>query len=349
MFLKQEINLLKKVCELNGISGQEHYVAGFLKNEYEKLGYETIIDNLGNVFAFKKSNNPNAKKVMIDAHMDEVGLMCINILENGLIMATSVGGVNDETYYANRLALITKNGKMIYGTGDISSCQNEISIKKMKFDFGFKTKKEAEDAGVYVGAMIICLGDLVVLNNGQRLMAKAFDDRYGIALGLETLKYFKNKDLPYDLYVGGSVQEEVGLRGIKTIAHQIKPDLAICLDCSPARELNGDQGALGEGVLIRYLDRSMIANPKLLELQEKACKKAKVKYQYFQSPGGTNAGSLHMENEGGVLTLTHCICARNLHTHSSIIDADDYHAAKKSLFAMLKIIDDKLIARLKQK
>lgn len=345
MFLKSEIKLLENVCNLCGVSGQEHYVAAFLKKEYEKLGFELLYDNLGSIYAYKKSKVSNPKKVLIDAHMDEIGLMCISIDSNGLIKAARVGGVNDETFYGNRVVLVTRDGKKLVGVGNISSSNSSIDVTKMKFDFGFKNEKEAYDAGVYIGAMMVGVGEFVVLNNGQRLLSKAFDDRYGIALGLEILKFFKNKDLPYDLYVGGSVQEEVGLRGAKTISNVIKPDLAICLDCSPARELDGDQGALGQGVLIRYFDRSMIAFPKLLQLQEKACQKAKVKYQYFQSPGGTNAGQVHLYGDG-VLTLTHCICARNLHTPSTIIDADDYHAAKKSLICLLKMLNDKMFAKL---
>lgn len=349
-FTKREINLFKKACELNAISGIENEVARFLKSEYEKLGFEIVTDNLGSVFAHKKSKISNAPKVMIDGHMDEIGLLCVGINKNGTIKAASVGGLYGDTYVAARILLKTKDGKILEGCTDTYIPHNNEEIKepnKFVYDFGFNNDEEAKLAGVYIGAMMVAKGDLVVLNNSQRLMAKAFDDRYGVVLGLEVLQKLKDVDLPFDLYVGGSVQEEVGLRGALTSGSKIKPDFAIVLDCSPARDIGKDQGELGGGVLLRYVDREMIAFPILLDFQEKICQKLKIKSQYFSSPGGTNAGSIHKVNDG-VLTLTHCICARNIHSQSSIIDADDYHAAKKSLIAMLKKIDASQIEKWKK-
>lgn len=348
-FTKNEISLFKKVCELNAISGMENEVARFLKAEYEKLGYEIVYDNLGSIFAFKKSKVKNAPKVMIDGHMDEIGLMCIGINKDGTIKATNIGGLYGDTFVAARVLLKTKDGVFIEGCADtyLPHNENEQEPTKFVYDFGFRNDEEAKNAGVYIGAMMVAKGDLVAMNNNQRLMAKAFDDRYGIVLGLEVLKAVQDIDLPFDLYVGGSTQEEVGLRGAQTIESKIKPDLSIVLDCSPARDIGKDQGQLGGGVLLRYIDGVMIAFPELLDFQERICKKINVKSQYFQSPGGTNAGAIH-KSEGGVLTLTHCICSRNIHSQSSIIDADDYHAAKESLIAMLKEIDRKLIDEFKE-
>ena len=348
-FTKNEISLFKKVCELNAISGMENEVARFLKAEYEKLGYEIVYDNLGSIFAFKKSKVKNAPKVMIDGHMDEIGLMCIGINKDGTIKATNIGGLYGDTFVAARVLLKTKDGVVIEGCADtyLPHNENEQEPTKFVYDFGFRNDEEAKKAGVYIGAMMVAKGDLVAMNNNQRLMAKAFDDRYGIVLGLEVLKAVQDIDLPFDLYVGGSTQEEVGLRGAQTIESKIKPDLSIVLDCSPARDIGKDQGQLGGGVLLRYIDGVMIAFPELLDFQERICKKINVKSQYFQSPGGTNAGAIH-KSEGGVLTLTHCICSRNIHSQSSIIDADDYHAAKESLIAMLKEIDHKLIDEFKE-
>ncbi|MFA5502934.1 MAG: M42 family peptidase [Bacilli bacterium] len=349
-FTKSEINLFKKVCELNAIAGMENEVAKFLKVEYEKLGFEIVTDNLGSIFALKKSNVSNAPRVMLDGHMDEIGLMCVGINKNGTIKGAPVGGLYGDTFVAARMLLKNKDGNILEGCTDTYLPHSNEDIKdagKFVYDFGFKNDEEAKAAGVYIGAMMVAKGDLVTMNNKQRLLAKAFDDRYGIVLGLEVLKQLKDVDLPFDLYVGGSVQEEVGLRGALTSSAKIKPDLAIVLDCSPARDLGKDQGELGGGVLLRYVDREMIAFPELLDFQESVCKKLKIKSQYFSSTGGTNAGAIHKAYDG-VLTLTHCICARNIHSQSSIIDADDYHAAKKSLLAMLKQIDSAHIEKWKK-
>lgn len=349
--------LFKTLTELNGVSGQENEIAHYLKDAYGKLGYPIVTDNLGSIFAFKKSNLKNAPKVMVVGHMDEVGFIVLSIEKNGMLKGHPIGGLNPQTLTAQRVTLKTKSGQYLHGAiGAIpphlltkEESEKPTEIKNILFDFGFKSKQEAEEAGVYIGAMMVVEGAFEEINQGQRLLGKAFDDRYGIILGLEILKELKKTDLAIDLYVGGSVQEEVGARGAITSSNLIKPDMAIVLDCSPSRDSSGDPkefGKLGAGVLIRYIDGSMIAFPELLEFQKQCAEKTHVKYQYFDSTGGTDAGTIH-KNLDGIITLTHCICARSIHTNSIIMDVDDYLAAKKSLKYMLKHIDEDKIVELK--
>ena len=128
----------------------------------------------------------------------------------------------------------------------------------------------------------------------ERLLSKAFDNRR--CFRVEIARHFANVELPYDLYVGATVQE-VGLRGATTISQLIKPDFAIVLDCSPARDSTGDaeqEGQLGGGVLLRYTDRSMLSFKKLIAYQEAVCKKLNLPCQYYSSPGGTDAGAIHI-------------------------------------------------------
>ena len=349
MLTDKQLNNLRTLTQINGVSGQENEVARYLKSEYEKRGLAIVTDNLGSVFALKKSNKANAKKVMVAGHMDEVGFIVIEMLEHGLLKAHNIGGLNTLALTSQRVLLRTKSGSYIQGTIDatpphlLKNTEPKVpEIKELLFDFGFASLDEAKAAGVHVGAMIVVDGPFVVLNGGQRIMSKAFDNRYGLALGLEILDALQNEDLPFDLYVGGTVQEEVGLRGATTAAYKINPDLAIVLDCSPARDSSGDKsqwGQLGGGILLRYVDGSMIAYKPLLDFQQQCAQEAGVKAQFFDSPGGTDAGAIH-KNMSGVLTLTHCICARSIHTNSSIIDVEDYLGAKASLLAMLRKIDD---------
>lgn len=350
---KLEKKYFEEVTQLIAPSGTENEVAYYLKKEFEKLGFEYVKDNLGSIFAVKKSKIENAPKVMIVGHMDEVGFYVGRILENGMIHPTPVGGFNYNSLQAQRLLMINNEGKVLHGAIDTTPPHlmkggEKVSADNLLFDFGFKSKEDALKANVNIGCPIVCEGRLEYTYDEEHIISKAIDDRYGIILGLLTLNEFKDVDLPFDLYVGGSVQEEVGTRGAVTSANLIKPDLAIVLDCSPARDSTGskENGVLGEGVLIRYFDRSMIAFKKLLDLQIKACNEAGVKYQYFDSPGGTDAGQIHISNEG-VLTLTHCICARSIHTSSTVMRIDDFIAAKKALFALLKMINKDLIEELK--
>lgn len=355
---RHQLTLFRTISELNGVSGQENEIAAYLKKNYEDLGYPIITDQLGSIFAYKKSKNPDAKKVMVVAHMDEVGFIVQGILDNGMVRVFPIGGINEQTLLSNRVLLKGRKGYLKGCIGSIpphlltkADQEKPTQIKDMLFDFGMTSKEEAIEKGIYVGAMIVSEGNFEVLNDGKRLLGKAFDDRYGIILGIEILEALKEEELPFDLYVGGSVQEEVGCRGAFTCSYAIHPDLAIVLDCSPAKDASGNKnelGQLGEGVLFRVMDRTMIAYPELIALQQEAVKKAKVKGQFYISPGGTDAGSIHKQFDG-IPTLTHCLVARNIHTCSTILDVEDYLSAKKSLLYFLRHVDMQHVSSLRGK
>ncbi len=355
MITSQELKWFKVLTELNATSGQENQVASFLLNAYQDLGYETMTDHLGSVFAVKKSQTPHAKKVLILGHMDEVGFMVSHLQANGMVQLVPIGGINALTLTAQRMHLTTREGKVFLGVVDttpphlLKDVQQGIpTVESVFVDFGFTSKDDAIKLGVRPGDMVTYVSPFTVLQGGKRILGKAFDNRYSLVMGLTILNKIKNLNLPFDLIVGASVQEEVGLRGATTSSTMIAPDLAIILDCSPARDSSGDtqeQGQLGRGLLIRYIDASMIARPSLLAWQEKMAIEAKVPYQYYSSPGGTDAGAVH-KNLAGVMTLTHCIVARSIHAPTTILDTQDFDASKQTLLMMLKHLNSKTIDQL---
>ncbi len=353
MLTKRELKLLEKVTQIDAIPGLEQELAKFVKGELEKYGFTIVTDNLGSVFGVKKSKVTQAPRIMVAGHLDEVGFSVREITDKGFIRVDARGGINANTMLASRVRLTLDDGTKLMGsvgaTAPHYGVEGNPTIDKLDFDFGFISKEDAVNAGVRVGQMIVADGPFEVLNGGKRLLAKAFDNRYGVFMALEMARYFENVDLPYDLYVGATVQEEVGLRGATTIANVINPDLAIILDCSPARDniSSSEQGQLGEGILIRYLDRSMIAFPELLTFQKKSAEALKVPYQYFHSPGGTDAGAIHL-HAVGVLTLTHCVCARSIHTSASVVDTTDIKNAKKVLIRMLRTLNRDKINKFKE-
>lgn len=354
---KHSLELLETLTQLNGVAGHEKEVRDYLKETFAKLGFETIKDNLGSIFAVKKSKNPNAKKVLVVGHMDEVGFLVVGITGNGMIKAYPVGGLNEQTLLSSRVLLKGDQGYLYGSIGSIpphlmSAADRERPTKldSMLFDFGFKTKEEAEEAGVTIGNFMVIEGKFATLNNGERLLAKAFDDRLGLAVGIEALEAIKDEELDYDLYIGGSVQEEVGCRGAATSSTLIKPDLTFVIDVSPARDSTGNPselGQLGEGVLLRVIDGSMVAFPKLIKFQKEMAKEAGIKVQYFTSPGGTDAGIIH-KNYEGILTLTQCVCARSIHTSSTTLDANDYAACRDLTIYMLKNLTSEKITNLQE-
>jgi glutamyl aminopeptidase len=355
MLNPNEIKLFKILSELNAISGQENQVASYLLSAYKDLGYPTLTDHLGSVFAVKKSGLPNAKKVLILGHMDEIGFMVSHIQGNGMIQIVGIGGINPLTLTSQRMHLTTRDGKVYLGAVDTTpphllkgTSQGIPNVESVYVDFGFDSKETAIQRGIRPGDMVTYAAPFAVLEGGKRILGKAFDNRYSLVMGLSVLKAVKNKALPYDLYVGASVQEEVGLRGATTTTTMIKPDFAIVLDCSPARDSSGDkkeQGQLGGGLLLRYIDASMIARPTLLSYQETMAKKAKVPFQFYSSPGGTDAGAVH-KSLSGVMTLTHCIVARSIHSPSTILDTGDFLSSKKTLLKILNHLDDAVIQKL---
>ena len=345
MLSAHELYLFKTLTELNAVSGNEKQVRDYLKNVYTNLGYELITSDLGVVIAHKKSRKANAPKVYIDGHMDEVGFIVGNLLDDGTVKLIPIGGLSIKDVLDTSYRLTTSTGKEYIGFIKNKDDEN-ITIDDLILEIGFMSKKELLDNDVNFGDMVTFVSDFV--DEGDDLYSgKCIDNRYGIVLGLEVLEYFKDKELPFDLYVGGSLQEEVGLRSAKSIVNLLKPDLVIVLDCSRAKDEPSELGHIGEGLLIRFYDRVMIANKALLDLQINAAKKRNVPYQYFTTLGGTNAGSFHVEGSG-TFTLNHCICAKSIHTPRAYMRGIDYVAARESLLEILENFDEKTLEMLRK-
>lgn len=341
MLSKQQLQWFETLTQLDGVSGHEHQVAAYLRKEYEKLGVDEIIqDNLGSIMAVRKSKNPNAKRVMVLGHMDEVGFLVKEVTKTGVLKIHPVGGWFNQTLLAHRVRVTTRKGDIYPGTiGSIpphmlspEDRAKPIDIPQMLVDVGATDADDIKNMGIQPGDMIVVDGGFEILNGGKRLLAKAFDNRYGCVMGLDLLDALKDQELDYDLYVGASVQEEVGLRGAQTITQLIKPDLAIILDCSPAIDTMDSEalGKLGAGILLRMADGSMIATKDLIYKLQDICVEHDIKHQFYYSPGGTDAGIVHKSNEG-IKTITCCVVARNIHTSGSILDTDDYTAAKEAI------------------
>lgn len=349
MLNKQQLEWFETITQLDGVSGHEHEVAKYLKQEYLKFNIDEVIqDNLGSILAVKKSKKPNAPKVLVLGHMDEVGFLVREVTETGVLKIHPVGGWFSQTLLAHRVRVTTRHQQQYLGTiGSIpphmlspEERMKPMDIPQMLVDVGARNKDEVKSMGIQVGDMIVLQGEFEVLNNGERLLSKAFDNRYGCVMGLDLLSELHDQELDFDLYVGASVQEEVGLRGAQTVSNLVKPDLAIVLDCSPANDALDSKalGKLGAGVLVRVMDGNMIATKDLIYKFVDVCKENDIDHQYYFSPGGTDAGAVHKSGEG-VKTLTCCLCARNIHTSSSILDTHDYLSAKE---ALVKFIDIKI-------
>lgn len=351
------LRTMEELTQLFGISGQESEVRSYLANKYKEYVFEVIYDTLGSVFAVKKSKKENAKTVLLAGHMDEVGFVVRDVTSTGCLSLTAIGGWWNQTLLGQRVLVKNRAGKTFKGViGSIpphllseADRAKPMEIKNMLVDVGAKDKAEAESWGILPGDGIVVEGPFVLMEGGKRLLAKAWDNRYGCIMGLEVLDALKDVDLDVDLVVGATVQEEVGLRGATTAGYLVNPDVAIVFDCSPANDTNGKKdefGQLGSGPLVRFIDANYLPHRGFLNHYIDVLEENKLPYQYYQSMGGTDAGAFHKAFEG-VLTLTMCICARNIHTNSSVIDQDDFLNARTAAIAMVKSLTPERIETLK--
>ncbi len=192
--------------------------------------------------------------------------------------------------------------------------------------------------GIRPGQQIVPVCPFTPMANEKKILAKSWDNRYGVGLAIELLKELQNEAIPNLLYSGATVQEEVGLRGAQTAANLIKPDLFYALDASPANDATGGKdafGHLGKGALLRILDRTMITHKGMKEFILDTAETNNIPYQYFISQGGTDAGRVHLSGNG-VPSAVIGICSRYIHTAASIVHVDDYAAAKELLIKLVK-------------
>lgn len=311
-------DLIRRLTEAYGPSGAEDPVREVIRKEVAPYVDETRVDALGNLIAHKKGNG---KKVMLDGHMDEIGLMVTHIDENGFLRFGTIGGVNPYASLAQRV---------VFGNGTVGVIGNErvdepkdMKMEKLFIDIGASSKKEAE-AKVRVGDSCAFLQPFVDM--GGRVIAKAMDDRIACAIIIETLKGLKTD---HDIYAVFATQEEVGLRGARAAAFGIEPDLGIALDVTPTGDTPKGRNAnvsLGKGAAIKAMDRSLICTPAVKNYMVKVAEEKGIKYQIeVLDMGGTDAGAIQMTKAGipaGVISIP----CRHVHSPCEMVDMGDVQA-----------------------
>ena len=215
----------------------------------------------------------------------------------------------------------------------------------MYIDIGVCNKEEAKEAGIELGNMITPYSEFESLANDKYLTAKAFDNRYGCALAVEVLQQLKDENIDINLYAGATVQEEVGLRGAKVAANLIKPDLAIAVDVGVAYDVPGmtsekNEGKLGGGPLAILMDATSIAHDGLRKHIKDVAEHHNIPVQWATTPGGgTDAGSIHVANEG-IPTITIGVPLRYMHSNVSVLNIDDYTNSVRLITEIVRSLND---------
>ena len=340
---------MKELTQIIGVSGDEKRVSRYLSEQYNGLCDTIVYDNLGSIFAVKKSKKENAPRVMVCAHMDEAGLMITEIQDNGLLSFIKIGPMEEKALYGQKVRIQTRENEII---GVIVADEDTIKntdVKGMRIDIGATNKDEVKAQGIMPGDTAVVDGAYTELGT-KRIMAKSANARQGCALGLALLNALKDVELDFDLYVGASVMEEVGQRGGTTATGMIHPDMGIVLDGGAAGDYQGKEnavGQLGKGVLIRYYDKGMMPNRGLLEELEKVCKEKDIDSQYYYTMALTDSAWVH-KLFSGCPTLTLGVCARNPHTSTAQIDLHDLDCASQALVEIVKGLDPEKIQSFKE-
>lgn len=333
---------LKELCLINGVSGNENAVRNFIINKI-KDKCEYTVDNLGNVIALKKGKIKPDKKLMICAHMDEVGFIITYINDDGTILFDTVGGIDSSVIMGRRVTISKNNIKGVIGSLPVHRLSSEErekapKISDMYIDIGASDKTEAEKY-VKLGDFVYFDSDFIEFGDNM-IKSKAIDDRAGCSIMLELIE----KEHQYDTYYVFNVQEEIGLRGSEVSAYSVNPDIAIVLESTTASDIDGVSGAkrvchLGNGAVVSYMDRSTMYDRDLYNLAFDTAKENNIKIQTKTVvAGGNDSGAIHISGNG-VRTMAVSLPCRYLHSPSCVIKASDYDDALN----LVDILRDKVL------
>ena len=321
--------LIKKLVEAYGPSGFEGQMTELIREEIADLADEISVDAMGNLIALKKGDG-SGLKVMIAAHMDEIGLMITHVTEDGFCRFTNIGGIRSHTLLGSRVQFADGRIGIVY-SDRITDRGKVYGLDKHYIDVGATSR---EDCPVSVGDAVGFVRPF--LAQGKRLSAKSMDDRIGCVVAIEAMKQLK--ETPHDVYFVFSVQEEVGTRGAQAAANALDPDVGIALDVT----LTGDVPesapmsiSLGKGTAIKVKDSGMISHRGLVKVMKQRAEEADIPYQLEVLTGGsTDARSIQIANGGSAAGCISIPC-RYVHSQSETVDADDVENSIKLLVEIL--------------
>jgi len=351
---------LERLSNINGVTGREEAVRELIIKLFEPYVDESYEDKLGNVIAIKKGKK-SKPKIMLAAHMDEIGLMVKNISKEGFLQFAKMGGIDDRILLAQKVVVHTSEGDLVGIIGskpphiqkkeernkivtydklfiDIGA-ENVKKVKKLFIDIGAENVKKVKKMGVKIGDPISFCVKYEKIGN-TIVTGKAFDDRAGCAVMIEALKKLESTDC--NIFAVGTVQEEVGLRGAGTAAFGIDPDFGIALDVTVAGDVPGVNDfdsniKMEKGPALTVSDAGLISHPKVLSLLVDTAKKNNIPYQLETGlPGTTDAARISLTRQG-VPSGTISIPTRYIHSPVGMLNLTD---VKNSIKLVIAAIDE---------
>lgn len=334
-------DMLRELCLLDGISGDEGAVRDYIISRIGDKA-EITVDNLGNVIAFAKGEKAPKNKVMVSAHMDEVGMIVTYINPDGTIKVSPVGGIDPRVVFGRRVK-IGKAG--IFGVVGGKAVHNlsaderkkSVPFDKLVIDIGCDSREETEKL-VALGDSVRFVSEFAEYGDGY-IKCKAIDDRAGCAVMLRLIE----EGVPYDTYFTFVVQEEIGLRGAACAAYTVNPDYAVVLEATTAADIPSASGAdrvceLGKGPVVSFMDRHTMYDKELYKLAFEIAEENSLPCQTkTRVAGGNDAGAIHV-SRGGVKTCAVSLPCRYLHSPSCVIKREDFENA----YTLTKLILDRI-------
>ena len=336
-------DLLKRLSETPGVPGLEDRVRALVVGELKALADDVKVDGLGNVIATKPGNGQG--RVMIAAHMDEIGFMVLHVDDDGFIKINPFGGFDPRVLLAQRVLVHGFGGQTLRGV--LSTASKPIHLLRPDEVKPPRIEEFYVDTGLPGSRVkeLVEIGDMVTLDRtaeelGDRVVGKAMDDRVGVFVMIETLRKLQGSKLEADVVAVATTQEEVGLRGAGTSAFHVEPTVGVALDVTLALDIpgmsRGEQvSQLGGGASIGVANSSVISNPKLVKHFRQIAKDRQILHQVDILPrGGTDAAAIQ-RSRGGVPSITLSVPARYVHTVNEMVDTRDVQAAIDLLAAYL--------------
>ena len=344
-FGTSQLRLLEKLCNVIAVSGDESEVRKIVLQEIEPYADEVKVDALGSVLATRRGRARKRTRVMLDAHMDEVGLIIVDEEGEGIYRFETVGGIDARTLPGKQVYVGKDHMPAVIGAKPVHLMSGDEYTKKipvdaLRIDVGLAGKAKVGDRAGFATRF---------RRVGPSMMAKSIDDRIGVATLIELLKQSPSN---VDLCAAFSVQEEIGLRGAKVAAQYFKPDLAIAIDSTPANDLPLHDASenisyntkLGLGPAIYVADGSTLHDPRLVRFLREIAEAEKIPYQIRQpGGGGTDSGAIQ-RSLAGIPTVSVSVPHRYPHSPLSISRVDDWKHTLDLLHAALKRITPELVA-----
>lgn len=337
------IDTLKKLCLLNGTSGREDNVRNYLVDIIKNIpSCEYYVDALGNLIVEKHGKNRAKNKVLLDAHMDEVGFIITDITDSGFLKFDCVGGIDNSVLLSKRVTVNGLNG--VIGSKPVHLLEKEeknkyVDVKNLYIDIGVSSKEQAQSF-VNIGDEAYFESEFFEFGDGF-IKSKAIDDRLGCAILLRLLM----SESEYDFVCSFSVQEEVGARGAAVICNRVKPDCAIVVETTTACDLENIEHhkqvcSLGAGAVISYMDRGTVYDSKLFKKAFEIAKENSIEVQTKTLVAGGNNSSSIQQSFTGVRVCAVSVPCRYLHSPACVVNKKDIDSTEKIVKKLLEYMCD---------